>query len=332
MSDNSSIPPINLISTDLYREYWIQKTVAEIKKHTYINPLYDTGFKIFMNDEEALVSFLNGAFRLEGENRIESVTVKSTDINLVFPTIQPQFRLDIRAKTSNGASINVEMQKARPKYFADRVLLQHSAFVLQSKYEWNEEHFGNVNAVLSEEEKAKREDHRYEIPPTSAIWICDFPVGKQEDYYGTWAVRNDKGLTFNDKMMYILYDLTKFTKTIDEVKTVEDRWLYLLKHAGTAESLPDFNDDVIAKAINRLLVNHASNKDLEKQAANMVMTEEELDFLASVRVKARSEGADARTREMAAGMLAEGDSVEKVMKISKLTEDEVLAIKANLGH
>lgn len=129
-------------------------------------------------------------------------------------------------------------------------------------------------------------------------------------------------------MMYILYDLTKFTKTIDEVKTVEERWLYLLKHAGTAESLPDFNDDVIAKAIDRLLVNHASNKDLEKQAANMVMTEEELDFLASVRVKARSD----ERREMAANMLAEGEPIEKIVKYSRLSEAEVLAIKASLEH
>ncbi len=139
-------------------------------------------------------------------------------------------------------------------------------------------------------------------------------------------------MTFNDKMMYILYDLTKFTKTIDEVKTVEERWLYLLKHAGTAESLPDFNDDVIAKAIDRLLVNHASNKDLEKQAANMVMTEEELDFLASVRVKARSEGRTEERREMATAMLVEGEPIEKVVKYSRLSEDDVLAIKASLGH
>jgi hypothetical protein len=64
----------------------------------------------------------------------------------------------------------------------------------------------------------------------------------------------------------------------------------------------------------------------------MVMTEEELDFLASVRVKARSEGRTEERREMATAMLAEGDSVEKVMRISKLTEAEVLAIKASLGH
>ena len=64
----------------------------------------------------------------------------------------------------------------------------------------------------------------------------------------------------------------------------------------------------------------------------MVMTEEELDFLASVRVKARSEGRIEGRREMATAMLAEGDSVEKVVRMSKLTEAEVLAIKASLEH
>ena len=45
----------------------------------------------------------------------------------------------------------------------------------------------------------------------------------------------------------------------------------------------------------------------------------------------RAEGADAKAREIAADMLAEGDSVEKVVRISKLSEEDVLAIKAKLG-
>ena len=48
------------------------------------------------------------------------------------------------------------------------------------------------------------------------------------------------------------------------------------------------------------------------------------------RAEGREEGADNKAREMAAGMLAEGDSVEKVVRISKLTEADVLAIKARL--
>lgn len=45
----------------------------------------------------------------------------------------------------------------------------------------------------------------------------------------------------------------------------------------------------------------------------------------------RAEGRVKERREMAAAMLAEGDSVEKVVRISKLSEEEVLAIKAKLG-
>ena len=64
----------------------------------------------------------------------------------------------------------------------------------------------------------------------------------------------------------------------------------MLKNAGDSNNLPDFDDHVIANAIKRLLVGNASEKLLREQAKNMVMTEEELDFLASMKVKARTEG------------------------------------------
>ena len=53
------------------------------------------------------------------------------------------------------------------------------------------------------------------------------------------------------------------------------------------------------------------------------------------RAEGRAEGmvegrADER-REMAKAMLADGDSVEKVARISKLSEEDVLSLKASLG-
>ena len=135
--------------------------------------------------------------------------------------------------------------------------MQHSAFMLHSKYEWDQEFLKK---------------------PTKEL------------YRGTWAIRNEKGLTITEKVKYILYDLTRFNKTLDEIRTDEDRWLYLLKNAGSSNDLPDFDDDVIAQAIKRLLVKTASETLLKEQAKNMVMTEEELDYLASLKVRARDEG------------------------------------------
>lgn len=329
-----SINPIFPDFAEASREYWEQVTYEIIKTRTYLDPRYDVAFKVFLNDPKALVSFLNGVFHLKGENRIVSVTVKNTEVNILFPQSK-SFRLDIRATTSNGYSINVEMQKAKHSRFIERILLQHSAFMLQSKYEWDQEFFKESARDLSDEQRALREVSRYEIPPTYAIWVCDFHLEQQDDYCGTWGICNEKGLTLTDKVKYILYDLTQFNKTMEQVETDEDRWLWLLKHAGESDSLPDFNDDVIAQAIKRLLVKTAPDSILKQQARNMVMTEEELDYLATLKVRARAEGRaegreEGRTegemnkaREMAKAMLDLGDPIEKVMQISKLTEDEI---------
>ena len=331
MSENNGIMPASLADRDLYREQWVDKTVEEIKKHKYLNPLFDAAFKAFLSDEQALKNFLNGVFNDE-RNKIESVVIKTPEINIVFPVVKP-FRLDIRAKTSNGFCINIEMQKARPDYFVDRMFLQQSAFLIQSKYEWDQANFGDMPSNLTDEERAKREIHRYEIPPTYTIWICDFPVPRQKSYRGDWAVRNEKGLTLSDKVKYILYDLTRFNKLYEEIKTAEDRWLYLLKHAGTAESLPDFKDDIIAKAINRLRVDKASDKLLKEQAKDMVMTEEELDYLAMLKVRARAEGEahglEKGRVEMALDMLADNEPIEKIVKYSHLSMEKVLELKEN---
>ena len=200
MTQESSVPEFVITNS---REFWEQKTYEEIKKRTCLDPLYDAAFKAFLNDEQALISFLNGVFQFEGENRITSVTIKNTEINIIFPQVKT-CRLDIRATTSNGYSINVEMQKAKHSRFIERILLQHSAFMLQSKYEWDQEFLKQPTKDLTDEERSRREASRYEIPPTFAIWVCDFPLEKQDEYRGTWAIRNEKGLTITEKVKYIL--------------------------------------------------------------------------------------------------------------------------------
>lgn len=313
------------------REFCERQKLEEIKKQKYLDPLYDAAFKAFLSDEQALVSFLNGVFHLEGDNKIKSVTVKNTEINIIFPQVKT-FRLDIRAKTANGFCINVEMQKAKPLHFVERVLLQHSVFLLQSKYELDQETFAGMSTNLTDAQRAERESRRYEIPPTFAIWICDFAIQQQDNYRGTWAIRNEKGLTISDKVKYIIYDLTRFNKAEAQVKTDEERWLFLLKHAGSAQSLPNFGDETIAKAISRILVNKASETLLREQVKSMVLTEEEQDYLAWIKMKGVNQGADKKAREMARDMLVEGDSVEKVVRISKLPESDVMAIKADIDQ
>ena len=134
-------------------------------------------------------------------------------------------------------------------------------------------------------------------------------------------------MTITDKVKYILYDLTQFSKTLDSVQTTEDRWLYLLKHAGRADDLPDFGDDVLSQAIKRILVEKASDKLIKEQARDMVFTEEELDHLAAMKVRIRREAREQGLTEGRAEGRAEGidileslgvssDLIEKARKIA----------------
>ena len=84
----------------------------------------------------------------------------------------------------------------------------------------------------------------------------------------------------------------------------------------------------------------ASEKLLREQAKNMVMTEEELDYLASLKVRAHDEGLaeglekgrDNRNVEMALAMLADNEPIEKIVKYSHLPESKVLELKESLAN
>ena len=139
-------------------------------------------------------------------------------------------------------------------------------------------------------------------------------------------------LSLRCSLARFLYDLTQFNKTLDAIKTDEDRWLYLLKNAGSSDELPDFDDDAIARAIKRLLVKTALDSLLKEQAKNMVMTEEELDYLASLKVRARAQG---KAEGLAEG-LAEGESkghadAIDVLKDMNFSAEQIAEVKARLA-
>ena len=90
--------------------------------------------------------------------------------------------------------------------------------------------------------------------------------------------------------------------------------------------------------------------EMHEQIKSMVLTEEELDYLAWIKMKGVQQGANQKAKwdeyainkaaidrgqnmakhEMAKKMLVEGDSVEKVVRISDLPESDVLAIKTEI--
>ncbi len=100
----------------------------------FADPKSDIAFKKIFGDEKKtkpLISFLNAVMSLEGENRIEKVTILN-------PHQAPKLEglkytlLDIKAVDETGKEFIVEMQMEKQKHIAKRVLYYTSkAYVSQ---------------------------------------------------------------------------------------------------------------------------------------------------------------------------------------------------------
>ena len=149
------------------------------------------------------------------------------------------------------------------------------------------------------------------------IFLCPMDIFGRgfPAYHFENRAREDTGVTLNDLTYKNYYIFTRYEDFTDPV--VKAYMKYFATRNADSRETKTINDQV-------------SHYKADTLIRNKYMTYE-YDLHES-KEEGRAEGADAKAREMAAGMPAEGDSVEKVIRISKLPEAEVLAINANLAR
>ena len=290
-----------------------EKIREEVNSARYLDPRFDAGFKKLLGTKDSLRSFLNGVLAPMRIATVESLLFSNVEMNLYTPE-HLQLRMDIRAKTDNGIHVNVELQKVPLTFIKERILLQESAFVCVAKKEYDltvVEKYPSDSA----KDRAMRERLRYDIPYTFAIWICDFNINPEDgcldvlkngaakasrnsrNYHDSWhvysdtEVKNGLSLPVCEKIKYILIDLGKFNKSFEELENDEDRWLYLLKNAGSAkEELPKFGDAALDDAVARIHISETDNETKESQVTCRMSVEEQIGRLAMAFVDGKEEG------------------------------------------
>ena len=320
-----------------------KRKIPEIfRNKTYLDPTYDPAFKAFFAGEETLKSFLNDLLRLEGDERITSLTFKCEEENSFRVPEPTNTVFDIFATTGTGRFFDIEMQRAEHDFFIDRTLFYNAFLTIKAKrdMEKSPEFLG-----LDKREQAAR---RYELPEIVSIWICNFDLKETEGrcidhwcLYSEEAVKGGKASPVSRKNRYIMVNLPRFSKTSEEIVRPEERWLYLLKNAGRDKQLPGFENEAIKSALERIRVDSADDGLLNSQEAKMV-TQEEIDCrlasaeLRAERAEARGEargfargeasGATNKAREMAKGFRDAGVPLNIIAQQSGLTEDEIRAL------
>ncbi len=186
----------------------------------YIDPLSDFGFKHLFGREEskpALVHFLNSL--LPPERQIAGVDFIPTEMTGSLPIDRTVF-VDLHCRAIDGTTFILEIQRRHQDHFRDRSLLY-------------------VARTLSRD--ALRGDWDYRFEPIVLVALLEFESKEESDnpHYLTEArLFTTEGVLFSDTVTIIHVELPKFGKSLEELTSPLDHWLYLNKHLSTMEKIP----------------------------------------------------------------------------------------------
>jgi predicted transposase/invertase (TIGR01784 family) len=184
----------------------------------YINPLTDFGFKRLFGTEpnkNLLIDFLNVI--LPPQHRVKELTYRSTE-NLGNTPSDRKAVFDLYCQSEKGEKFIVEMQKAKHNYFKDRSIY-YASFPIQ--------------------DQAEKGDWNYKLAPIYTIGILDFVFDEDKNddtLLHIVELKDQDCQVFYEKLKFIYLELPKFKKTIDQLSSHFDKWLFLLKY------LPDLDE------------------------------------------------------------------------------------------
>lgn len=190
----------------------------------YINPFTDYGFKKLFGEEpnkDLLRDFLNELLKEEQGEIVELTYLKSE--HLSSSELDRKAIFDLYCENEKGEKFIVELQKTKQNFFKDRSVY-YSTFPIR--------------------EQAKRADWNYELKAVYTVAILDFVF--DEDKHQKDKYRYDVKLTdtetqkvFYDKLTYIYLEMPKFSKSVEELETRFDKWLYVIRNLNRLDRIPD---------------------------------------------------------------------------------------------
>jgi predicted transposase/invertase (TIGR01784 family) len=186
----------------------------------YVNPLTDFGFKRLFGTELnkiLLIDFLN--VLLPERHQIEDLTYGNSE-QVGNTPIDRKAIFDIYCQGVRGDRFIVEIQKAKQDYFKD-CSVYYASFPIQEQGQK-----GNWNDKLA---------------PVYGVGVLDFIFDDHKDdptLLHTVELKNQRCEVFYDKLKFIYVELPKFNKTVEELETRFDQWLFLLKHLPDLDNPP----------------------------------------------------------------------------------------------
>ena len=254
----------------------------------YISLLTDFGFKRIFGtkpNKDLLINFLNSLF--DGLQVIKDVKyLNSEHVGDVFAERKPIF--DVYCENEHGEKFIVEMQNA---YFPIREQAPKGA-------EWNFQH-----------------EHVYTVA------LLNFDL--KEEAFDKNDINHDVGLldkktfkVFKDKLSFKYVEIAKFNKTEEELDTLYDKWLYVLKNLSRLDKRPAaLKEKVFTKLFEEAEIAKFTPTELKEYEDSLKAYRDVKNSIDTALEKGREEGmAEGMAKGMEKGMakgMAKGMEKEK---------------------
>ncbi len=216
----------------------------------FVSPKVDYAFKKIFGSEQSkqiLISFLN-AIIYGGEKVIESLTILNPYNPGKTISLKDTF-LDVKAVLVDGSLVVIEMQVARMTAFSKRVM---------------------YNLVKGYANQLTKGEKYHLLNPAIALTITDFILFEDEvDYINPFVFKHKKkDWEYPDEELQLIFvELPKFKKTLSQLKSLSDKWIYFLKETASLDEIPEVLGEV-------------EEIELALNIANFVnMTAEELEIV-----------------------------------------------------
>ena len=279
----------------------------------YISLLTDFGFKRIFGtkpNKDLLINFLNSLF--DGFQVIKDVKyLNSEHVGDVFAERKAIF--DVYCENERGEKFIVEMQNAYQKYFKDRSLF-YSTFPIR-------------------EQAPKGAEWNFQLEHVYTVALLNFDL--EEEAFDKNDINHDVGLldkktlkVFNDKLSFKYVEIAKFNKTEDELVTLYDKWLYVLKNLSRLDERPAaLKEKVFTKLFEEAEIAKFTPTELKEYEDSLKAYRDVKNSIDTALEKGREEGKNSMAIQIAKKMLDAGMDIETVMQITDLSKSEIEKLK-----
>lgn len=287
----------------------------------YVNFYTDFAFKKLFGTEmnkDLLISFLNAL--LQGREVVLDVNYLNTE-HLGTQEYDRRAVFDVYCKNDKGEVFLVEMQKGEQQFFKDRSIY-YSTFAIR--------------------EQAPRGEWNYELKGVYTIGILNFCFDKEREgnyYHEVKLMDTTTKEVFYDKLVFIYLEMPKFTKQENELESLFDKWLYVIRNLAALMERPRvLQEKVFTHLFEAAEIAKFSRVERYEYEESLKAYRDWFSVMATAELRGEERGKEKGLKEglekgrieerlrNARGLKARGVDAEIIAQVTGLSVDDILGL------